>query len=117
MILEYGEILDKIEEVLEGNAHLDELAQRRQDPFKILISTILSARTKDANTKQATETLFAKYNTPKKIAEAKIEDLEPLIYKSGFYKVKAARIKEVSRIRESTRRGFQDGKLRPSLCF
>ncbi len=98
IILDYSDILEKIENILEGNAHLDELAQRKQDPFKILISTILSARTKDANTKQATETLFAKYNTPKMIAEAKIEDLEPLIYKSGFYKVKAARIKEVSRI-------------------
>jgi endonuclease-3 len=42
--------------------------------------------------------LFAKYNTPKTIAEAKLEELEPLIRKSGFYKVKAARIKEVSRI-------------------
>jgi len=97
-MLDYGKILEKIENVLEGNAHLDELAKRKQDPFKILISTILSARTKDANTKEATETLFAKFNTPKMIAEAKVEDLEPLIYKSGFYKVKAARIKEVSRI-------------------
>jgi endonuclease-3 len=96
--MEYGEILEKIENVLEGNAHLDELAKKKQDPFKILISTILSARTRDANTKEATETLFAKYNTPKTIAEAKLEELEPLIRKSGFYKVKAARIKEVSRI-------------------
>lgn len=96
--MEYGEILEKIESVLEGNAHLDELARKKQDPFKILISTILSARTRDANTKEATETLFAKYNTPKMIAEAKTEELEPLIRKSGFYKVKAARIKEVSRI-------------------
>ncbi len=90
--------LNKLEKVLEGDAHLDELAKKTQDPFKILISTILSARTRDANTKEATETLFKKYNTPELIANAKVEDLEPLIRKSGFYKVKASRIKEVSKI-------------------
>ncbi|MFW9882584.1 MAG: endonuclease III domain-containing protein [Candidatus Thorarchaeota archaeon] len=94
----YKEILDKIEIQLEGEAHLDELARKKQDPFKILISTILSTRTKDANTKMATERLFAKFNTPKTIAEANIEDLENLVKCSGFYKVKAARIKEVSKI-------------------
>ncbi|MHA1146844.1 MAG: endonuclease III [Promethearchaeota archaeon] len=87
-----------MEKILEGNAHLDELASKVQDPFKILISTILSARTRDANTRKATETLFANYDTPKKIAEVDTEELEQLIRVSGFYKLKAARIKEVSRI-------------------
>ena len=98
--MNYENILNKIEETLEGEAHLDELANEEQDPFKILISTILSARTKDENTRKATINLFAKYNTPKSIAEANIEDLEELIYNTGFYKVKAARIKEVSKIIE-----------------
>lgn len=96
--MNYKEILDKIENVLEGDAHLDELAKGKQDPFKILISTILSARTRDSNTRLATERLFAKYSTPKLIAEADIEVLEDLVRVSGFYKVKAARIKEVSRM-------------------
>ncbi len=96
--MNYNEILDEIEKQLEGEAHLDELARKKQDPFKILISTILSARTKDANTRIATERLFAKYDTPKKIAEADIEELEQLVKSSGFYKVKAARIKEVSEV-------------------
>ncbi len=96
--MNYSEILDEIEKQLEGEAHLDELARKKQDPFKILISTILSARTKDANTRIATERLFAKYDTPKKIAEADIEEIEQLVKSSGFYKVKAARIKEVSKI-------------------
>jgi endonuclease-3 len=96
--LDYELILDKIESVLEGEAHLDELAKEVQDPFKILISTMLSARTRDENTRQATNNLFKNFNTPKLIADANIEELERLIYKSGFYKVKAARIKEVSRI-------------------
>ncbi|MFX0039747.1 MAG: endonuclease III domain-containing protein [Promethearchaeota archaeon] len=96
--MSYKKILDKIETQLEGEAHLDELANRKQDPFEILISTILSARTRDANTRLATERLFAKFNNPKAIAEANIEDIEELIKSSGFYKVKAARIKEVSEI-------------------
>jgi len=96
--MSYKEIFDKIEENLEGEAHLDELANKKQDPFMILISTILSARTRDINTREATKTLFSKFKTPSEIAEAKIEELERLIYKAGFYKVKAARIKEVSQI-------------------
>ncbi|MFX1468065.1 MAG: endonuclease III domain-containing protein [Promethearchaeota archaeon] len=95
-MMRYKEILDKIESQLEGKAHLDELAREKQDPFKILISTILSARTRDANTRIATEKLFSKYTTPKSIAGADVEEIEQLIKSSGFYKVKAARIKEVS---------------------
>ncbi|MDX1798065.1 MAG: endonuclease III [Candidatus Lokiarchaeia archaeon] len=87
-----------METQLEGEAHLDELASKKQDPFKILISTILSARTRDANTRLATKKLFEKYKNPKEIAEAKTEEIEQLIKSSGFYKVKAARIKEVSNV-------------------
>jgi endonuclease-3 len=96
--MDYKDVLDTISETIKGEAHLDQLARKKQDPFKILISTILSARTKDSNTEEATKTLFAKYNTPELIANAKVEELEKLIYKSGFYKVKALRIKEVSQI-------------------
>lgn len=96
--MNYRETLDKIEQSLDGEAHLDQLAKKKQDPFKILISTILSARTRDANTRAATEKLFAKFNTPELIANAVVEVLENLVRKAGFYKVKAARIKEVSQI-------------------
>lgn len=95
--MNFKEILNKIEFAIEGEAHLDELAKKKQDPFKILISTILSARTRDANTIIATEKLFARYNTPQLIAEAEINILEELVKVSGFYRVKAARIKEVSK--------------------
>ncbi len=96
--MNYIDILDKIREAIEGETHLDRLARKKQDPFKILISTILSARTRDSNTEEATKTLFARFNTPELIANAEVEELEKLIFKSGFYKVKAARIKEVSQI-------------------
>ncbi len=96
--MNYVEILDEIEKVIEGEAHLDQLAKQRNDPFKILISTILSARTRDSSTEEVTKKLFSRFKTPQAISNANIEILEELVHKSGFYKVKAARIKEVSRI-------------------
>ena len=96
--MKYENAFNRIEVVLKGEAHLDKLAKEKQDPFKILISTILSARTRDSNTRIATERLFSKYNTPNLIANADIEKLQDLIRASGFYNVKAARIKDVSKI-------------------
>lgn len=71
---------------------------KKPDPFRILISTILSVRNKDESTAMATKKLFEEggLNTPKKIAEAPIEKIEQLIIRSGMYKTKAQRIKETS---------------------
>ncbi len=82
--MDYKGTLVRIETQLEDEAHLDELAKKKQNPFKILISTILSARTRDANTRIASEELFAKFNAPKAIASAKTEEIETLIKASGF---------------------------------
>lgn len=68
------------------------------NPFRVLITTILSQRTRDENTDQAAAALFDVYNTPQKIANAPTEAVEKLIKKAGFYRVKAKRVKEVSRI-------------------
>ena len=67
-----------------------------RDPYRVLIRTILSQRTRDENTDQASAQLFSKYKTTEEIAQANVEDLEPLIKKAGFYHVKAQRIKDVS---------------------
>ena len=96
--MNYIEILDEIEKIIEGNTHLDQLANKKNDPFKVLIATILSARTRDSSTEEVTKNLFSRYKTSREIANAPIEILEKLVHKAGFYKVKAARIKEVSRI-------------------
>jgi endonuclease-3 len=68
------------------------------DPFKVLISTVLSQRTKDANTEKASSALFSRFKTPRELANADIGRIEKLIKASGFYKVKARRIKQISRI-------------------
>ena len=67
------------------------------DPFRVLISTVLSQRTKDQNTRVAAERLFSVFDTPAGIANAPLPELERLIRPSGFYKVKAGRIREISR--------------------
>ena len=67
-------------------------------PFRILIATILSARTKDENTTKAADKLFKLYGTPQKLAKAKIKDVEKVIKSVGFYHVKSKRIIEVANL-------------------
>ena len=67
-------------------------------PFRILIATILSARTKDENTTKAADKLFKLYGTPQKLAKAKVKDIEKVIKSVGFYHVKSKRIIEVANL-------------------
>lgn len=62
------------------------------DPFRILIGTILSHRTRDENTTKATENLFSKYKTPSQLATADPEVVRRLIRPSGFYNMKTKNI-------------------------
>jgi len=70
----------------------------QQTPFQILIGTVLSQRTKDANTDKAARRLFKTYPTPYALASAPLKEIENLIRPSGFYKVKAKRIKKIAKI-------------------
>jgi endonuclease III len=72
--------------------------QEDGDPFKILIGTILSARTRDEITTQVIAELFSEFKGPDELSKANLNDLKKAIQKIGFYNVKAARIKEVSQI-------------------
>ncbi len=71
---------------------------KNENPFCILISTILSIRNRDESTAKVAKNLFSKYKSIESLANANIKDIERTIKKSGFYKIKAKRIKEVSRI-------------------
>ena len=72
--------------------------EQQGDPFKILIGTILSARTRDENTTKVVNKLFARFKTPEEIASADIQEIKEIIHSIGFYNVKAKRIKQVSQI-------------------
>lgn len=63
------------------------------NPFELLIATILSAQCKDDTVNQVTKTLFAQLKTPEDYLKIPTEQLEQLIYKTGFYKQKAKSIK------------------------
>ncbi|EKD41478.1 MAG: hypothetical protein ACD_73C00702G0003 [uncultured bacterium] len=64
-------------------------------PFEVLISTILSLRTKDKTTHAASLRLFARANTPKGILKIPLQELEQLIYPVSFYKTKAKSIHKI----------------------
>ena len=85
-------IIEKLEEIYSLRIFED------SDPFRVLIRTILSQRTRDENTDAASALLFSKFSTPEAIAFAPVDEVELLIKKSGFYHVKARRVREVSRI-------------------
>jgi endonuclease-3 len=72
--------------------------EEQGDPFKILIGTILSARSRDENTTKVVNRLFATYRTPEALASADVDDIKKLIHSIGFYNVKAARIKQVAQL-------------------
>ncbi|MDR2431792.1 MAG: endonuclease III [Candidatus Margulisbacteria bacterium] len=79
-------------------AILDMLAVETGDPFKILVSTVLSLRTKDQTTARASARLYAAASAPEKILELSIPELEKLIYPVGFYHTKARQIKQICAI-------------------
>jgi endonuclease-3 len=97
-------ILEVMEQTLNDNKFsrstaLDQLQKQEEgDPFKILIGTILSSRTRDEQTTQAVTKLFTKYEGSHEIADADVEDIKKTISSVGFYNIKAKRIKEVSEI-------------------
>jgi endonuclease-3 len=67
--------------------------QQAEDPFQILIATLLSARTQDATTHAASTRLFKRARTPRAMAKLPIAEIERLIYPVSFYRNKAVHVK------------------------
>ena len=74
------------------------IAQEKRDPFRILISTMISLRTKDEVTMQASSRLFSRSLSPKEIFAMSEKDIAEIIYPAGFYRTKAKNIKRTSGI-------------------
>jgi len=72
--------------------------ERNNNPFYVLIFTILSQRTKDEITEVSADRLFSKYKNAEQLSKAKVKDVEKLIKPVGFYHVKAKRIIETAKI-------------------
>jgi endonuclease-3 len=69
----------------------------REDPFRVLIATMLSAQTRDAVTAGASARLFRAARTPRTMAALTTARLEKLIYPVSFYRVKARHVRETCR--------------------
>ena len=66
---------------------------QREDPFQVLIATLLSARTQDATTLAASTRLFERARTPKAMTKLGVKEIETLIYPVSFYRTKARHVK------------------------
>ncbi|TWJ19642.1 endonuclease III domain-containing protein [Geobacter argillaceus] len=71
------------------------VSQREGDPFKVLISCILSLRTQDRTTGPASQRLFARAGSPAAMAALSEEEIVEAIYPVGFYRNKAKQIREL----------------------
>jgi len=86
-------------EVKRYNALVVDLIEiQTKDPFKVLIATILSARTKDETTAKACERLFSKVKNLEDLENFSEKEIQKLIYPVGFYKTKAKYLKILLRI-------------------
>ncbi len=72
--------------------------RKKPDPFKILISCLLSLRTQDKNTEIVSKNLFDVADTPGKILRLPTVKLEKLIFSSGHYRKKTQTLKHVSKV-------------------
>ena len=69
----------------------------REDPFQVLVSTMLSAQTRDPVTHAASVRLFRVARTPRTMAALPVARIQTLIYPVSFYRVKARHVKEAAR--------------------
>jgi endonuclease-3 len=74
------------------------MAETFESPFRVLISCILSLRTQDATTAQASHRLFALADTPEAMLKLTTQKITKLIYPVGFYRTKAKVIRDVCQV-------------------
>ncbi|RKY87828.1 endonuclease III [candidate division KSB1 bacterium] len=79
------------------NPVVTQYAKEKRTPFQILVSTILSLRTKDETTAEVSKRLFKIVNKPEDILKLGEKRLSEIIYPAGFYKNKAKNLIEISR--------------------
>lgn len=80
---------------------IDLVAAQSDDPFHVLVGTILSARTQDATTAAACHRLLPRLRVPNDLHKISQEELETLIYPVGFYRTKARHLKELPTVLET----------------
>lgn len=79
------------------NPAMVEICHRTHDPFQVLVSCIMSLRTRDTVTYPTAKKLFAVAKTPKQIAGMSLRRLEDIIRPVNFYRTKARRIRQIAK--------------------
>jgi endonuclease III len=95
----YGADIEKVYRILKKEFAksrmpvVDLIEAQTKDPFRVLVGTMLSARTKDRTTRTAARRLFSRIHTPEDLDRISASKLEKLIYPVGFYREKARNLK------------------------
>jgi endonuclease III len=91
--------------------------ESQEDPFEVLISTMLSAQTRDPVTAAASARLFRVARTPRTMARLTTKRIEKLIYPVSFYRHKAKHVKETCRMLLERYRGRVPGTMEELLTL
>jgi endonuclease-3 len=92
-----GTVMRRLAKAIEGldEPAVEKIAQdQEEDPFQVLIATMLSAQTRDAVTAAASERLFSVARTPRTLAKLPVSRIEKLIYPVSFYRNKAVHVRQ-----------------------
>jgi endonuclease-3 len=107
-----AEVLTLIEkQVAELSEELAVESTGKRDPFRVLVSCILSLRTREETTREASSRLFRIVSSPKELLEIKTEELERAIYPVGFWRTKAKTLQRISAILLKDYGGTVPGEL------
>ncbi|MCX5131861.1 endonuclease III [Streptomyces sp. NBC_00340] len=82
-----------------------------QNPFQLIVATVLSAQTTDLRVNQTTPALFAKYPTPEDLAEANAEEVEEILRPTGFFRAKTKSVIGLSKALRDDFGGEVPGRL------
>lgn len=93
------------------------IAEASDSPFKVLISCILSLRTQDSTTAQASRRLFALADSPETMVRLSAKKIEQVIFPVGFYRIKAKTILEICRNLNENYRGRVPDEIDELLKF
>lgn len=98
----WGRIYNAMTARLAGSVHplpsVSEVARENSDPFRVLVATMISLRTKDDVTRRASDALLSVAGAPASLAALSTSRIERLIYPAGFYRTKARNLRAAARI-------------------
>jgi endonuclease-3 len=102
-LLEINEILSRIQKMIEkhGATAIDQISSQCEDPFAILISTVISHRTKDEVTLESSRRLLKEANSCEMLRTLSKAKIEELIYPAGFFRKKAETLQKIAKSLQS----------------